>query len=92
MKKETYNTKKATTKALKKTNIRKRFIMIKTWIEKLKALRSADDIHELYCGNCDKDTKQKVYESGHERDSSNDRFECIECGFVKYGLTGEWEH
>jgi hypothetical protein len=72
--------------------------MIKTLIEKLKALRiyavmrSADDIQELYCGNCDKDTKQKVHESGHERDSSNDRFECTECGFVKHGLTGEWEH
>lgn len=72
--------------------------MIKRLIEKLKALRicavmrSADDIQELYCGNCYKDTKQKVFDSGHERDSSNDRFECTECGFVKYGLTGEWEH
>lgn len=59
---------------------------------KTRVMRSADDIQELYCGNCDKDTKQKVYESGHERDSSHDRFECTECGFVKYGLTGEWEH
>lgn len=50
-----------------------------------------NNIQELYCGNCDKDTKQKVYESGHERDSSHDRFECTECGFVKYGLTGEYE-
>lgn len=71
--------------------------MIKRLIEKLKVLciyaviRSADNIQELYCGNCDKDTKQKVCESGHERDSSHDRFECTECGFVKYGLTGEWE-
>jgi transposase-like protein len=55
-------------------------------------MRSDNDIQELYCGNCDKDTKQKVYESGHERDSSHDRFECTECGFIKYGLTGEWEH
>lgn len=62
-----------------------------TW-HKTRVMRSADDIQELYCGNCDKDTKQKVFESGHERDSSNDRFECTECGFVKYGLTGEWEH
>ena len=72
--------------------------MIKRLIKKLKALRicavmrSADDIQELYCGNCDKDTKQKVFDSGHERDSSNDRFECTECGFVKYGLTGQWEY
>ena len=51
-----------------------------------------NDIQELYCGNCDKDTKQKVYESGHERDSSHDRYECSECGYIKYGLTGEWEH
>lgn len=63
----------------------------KAW-HKTRVMRSADDIQELYCGNCDKDTKQKVYESGHERDSSHDRFECTECGFVKYGLTGEWEH
>lgn len=67
-------------------------LMIKRLIEKLKALRSADNIQELYCRNCDKDTKQKVHESGHERDSSHDRFECTECGFVKHGLTGEWEH
>ena len=72
--------------------------MIKRLIEELKALRiyavmrSANDIQELYCGNCDKDTKQKVYESGHERDSSHYRFECTECGFIKHGLTGEWEH
>lgn len=58
---------------------------------KTRIMRSVDDIQELYCGNCDKDTNQKVYESGHERDSSGDRFECTECGFVKYGLTGEWE-
>ena len=55
-------------------------------------MRSAADIQELYCGNCDKNTKQKVYESGHERDSSHDRFECTECGFVKYGITGDWEN
>lgn len=36
--------------------------------------------HTNYCGNCDKDTKQKVFESGHERDSSNDSFHCLECG------------
>ena len=47
-------------------------------------------IDELYCGHCDKDTKQEVTESGHERDSSNDRFICLECGFVKHGLSGDW--
>lgn len=35
---------------------------------KTRVMRSADDIQELYCGNCDKDTNQKVHESGHERD------------------------
>jgi transcription elongation factor Elf1 len=50
------------------------------------------NIDVLYCGNCDKDTNQKINESGHERDSSHDRFECLECGFIKYGLTGEWEN
>jgi len=49
------------------------------------------NIDILYCGNCDKDTTQKVFDSGHERDSSHDRFECTECGFVKYGITGTWE-
>lgn len=50
------------------------------------------EIQKLHCGHCDKDTKQKVYENGHERDSSQDRYECLECGYVKYGLTGEWEY
>ena len=49
-------------------------------------------IDELYCGHCDKDTKQKITEAGHERDSSRDSFECLECGWIKYGLTGEWMH
>lgn len=48
-------------------------------------------IDELYCDNCDKDTTQKIYESGHERDSSQDMFVCLECGFTCYGLTGEYE-
>ena len=33
----------------------------------------------------------KVDESKHERDSSHDRFECLECGYIKHGLTGECE-
>lgn len=55
-------------------------------------MRSSNNIQELYCDNCNKDTKQKVHESGQERDSSQDRFECTECGFIKYGLTGEYEN
>jgi RNase P subunit RPR2 len=64
--------------------------MIKRIIEKIKLLFNNDNIQELYCGHCDKDTKQKVSESGHERDSSHDKFECLECGYIKFGLTGEW--
>jgi hypothetical protein len=45
---------------------------------------------KLYCGHCDRTTKQKVNEEGHERDSSNDSFECLECGHIKFGLSGEW--
>lgn len=42
--------------------------------------------YKLYCERCDKDTNQKFIDSGHERDSSHDRFECLECGHIKYGL------
>ena len=45
----------------------------------------------LYCSHCDKDTKQEVYETGHERDASQDRFKCLECNYTKYGLSGEYE-
>jgi len=47
-------------------------------------------IDELYCGHCEKDTKQEIHETGHDRDSSNDMFICLECGYVKFGLSGEW--
>lgn len=49
-------------------------------------------VDELYCDNCKKDTMQYVFESGHERDSSNDRFECMDCRFIKHGLTGKYEN
>lgn len=52
--------------------------------------KSKTYIHEMYCGHCDKDTKQKVTDGGHERDSSNDRQECLECGWVKCGFSDEW--
>lgn len=47
-------------------------------------------ISEMYCGHCDKDTEQKITDGGHERDSSNDLQECLECGWTKSGLTDEW--
>ena len=59
--------------------------------KKIKAFIHRRNIQVMHCDNCDKDTPQKVDGGGHERDSSHERFECTECGFVKYGLTGEWE-
>lgn len=57
-------------------------------IEKFKILylHMIDDIQELYCEHCDKDTKQKVYESGHERDASQDSYECLEGGYIRHGF------
>ena len=48
---------------------------------------------ELFCDLCDKDTMHKVYETGHERDSSNDWSECLECGGHCRGIVGEhWKY
>lgn len=38
-----------------------------------------------FCTHCDKYTLHKCYDSGHERDSSNDQEECLECGWIRYG-------
>jgi len=54
-------------------------------------MKSKTYIDEGFCDHCDKDTKQKITDAGHERDSSNDRAECLECGWVKFGFTGEWD-
>lgn len=45
----------------------------------------------MYCGHCGEDTEQTIFDSEHERDSSNDRQECHKCGWVRYGLSGTWE-
>lgn len=45
----------------------------------------------LWCDICNKDTEQTVHDSGHERDSSGDWQECMECGAYFSGLTGKWE-
>lgn len=45
---------------------------------------------EAYCDHCDDDTPHKFYDSGHERDSSNDRRTCLKCGWIHSGLTGEY--
>lgn len=47
-------------------------------------------IEELWCPICDKFTKQEIYDSGHERDSSNDSQTCLDCGAYYSGFTGEW--
>lgn len=44
-----------------------------------------------YCAICQKDTKQEIHESGHERDSSGDWQRCLECGARYSGYTGKWE-
>jgi hypothetical protein len=43
-----------------------------------------------WCGHCEKDTKQTIHESGHERDSSNDWRRCHECQWYYSGWSGEW--
>lgn len=45
---------------------------------------------EMWCDHCDKDTQHKVIDSGHERDSSGDWRECLECHWTKTGH-GEYE-
>lgn len=42
------------------------------------------------CGHCDKDTKQEVEEDSTEREC-RDRFTCLECGWTKVGMSGEWQ-
>jgi hypothetical protein len=45
----------------------------------------------LYCPHCDAETLQHVWESGHERDGSNDWQECTICHWRYSGLTGKWQ-
>jgi len=45
---------------------------------------------EYYCPICGKDTNQKIYSSGHERDSSHDKQTCLECGSWKSGMSSSW--
>ena len=40
-----------------------------------------------WCKNCMKNTPHHFIDGGHERDSSNDYFECYECG----ELTHNWD-
>lgn len=43
-----------------------------------------------YCGICDKNTKQTIHESGHERDSSGCWRRCTVCNSYYSGYDGNW--
>ena len=43
-----------------------------------------------FCDHCDKDTRHIVYDSQHERDSSNDWRKCLACNWRWSGLDGEY--
>jgi len=45
---------------------------------------------EEYCSICKKYTLQTIYASEHERDSSGDWQECLECGAYYSGYSGKW--
>lgn len=47
-------------------------------------------VEEGYCPFCERGTKQDVTDAEHERDSSNDARECLECRAHWMGLTGKW--
>lgn len=44
-----------------------------------------------WCGLCEKETPQIIYCSDHERDSSGDRRQCLECQGTWSGYTDTWE-
>lgn len=49
-----------------------------------------DFIDDCFCDRCAEYTSHHVYDDGHERDSSNNWRECLECGWVRYDLTEEY--
>jgi hypothetical protein len=58
------------------------------------ALRDAPPDREYndtrHCDHCDKDTPHECYDSGHERDSSNDWQRCLVCRWRASGMTGQY--
>lgn len=48
----------------------------------------AIEVEHRYCSKCDRETAQEFLWGGHERDSSQDRYECLECGAVTFGIDG----
>jgi hypothetical protein len=49
------------------------------------------ETEERWCGHCQADTQQRGHDSGHERDSSGDFWECLTCHWYYTGYTGKWE-
>ena len=43
-------------------------------------------------GHCKRETQQRFSSAGHERDSSYDHTECLECRWWKMGMTGSQWH
>lgn len=43
-----------------------------------------------FCDICQRDTPHDIHDDGHERDSSYDRRECLECGAVWTGMLGRY--
>jgi hypothetical protein len=43
---------------------------------------------EIWCTHCGKETSHLCRPSGHERDSSQDYEECLECRWYGYGIDG----
>lgn len=58
-----------------------------------KDFEESDDefISETWCDICKKETQVYFKSGGHERDSSGDYEECLECGYWRYGMCSEWE-
>jgi rubredoxin len=50
--------------------------------------KTEDIMDDVYCPVCGKETKQKFTSTGHERDSSQDMQECLECGAYDIGGNG----
>lgn len=58
--------------------------------ELMAAKANGYETDEFWCTHCGRDTQQK-YRTPHERDSSNDYFECLTCGWIRTGHADEYE-
>lgn len=56
-------------------------------------LQDGDYVDEsTWCPNCNKDTRQVIHSDGHERDSSYDTQQCLNCGKTGWGMDGFKEY